>query len=331
MSRAVQATPRASREVQATPRAPRAAQRTPLETRRERRSASRCPPAPVSLVRLAAGVRRRLRAGRHGGVGARGRGLRDPARPGGRLHATRRAPRAAPTQAACLILLAEPPLGARPFADPLVAGRHDLALVDPDLDADPAEGRLRLREAVVDVGPQRVERHPPLGVRLGARHLAAAEAPPARDLHTLGAGADRRRERPLHRAAEAHAILELLRHGLSHELGVQLRALDLVDVDVDVLLGEGVNLAAQGVHLGARLADDDAGARSVDVDLDPLLVLLDQDVREPGMAELPGDVIADLDVLHQVARELLRPRVPVGLPVVDDSHAEPARMNLLSH
>src|SRR5580700_1984808 len=62
-----------------------------------------------------------------------------------------------------------------------------LALVDPDLHADPAEGRAGLVEAVVDVRAQRVQRHPALAVELRARHLRAAEA--ARALHPDALGA----------------------------------------------------------------------------------------------------------------------------------------------
>src|SRR5205823_1557790 len=118
---------------------------------------------------------------------------------------------------------------------------------------------------------------------------------------------------------------------LRDELGVQLGALDLVDVDVDVLLGERMQLFAQRVDLDARLADHDPGARRVDVDRDPLLVLADQDVGQAGMRELPVDVLTNLDVLDQVAGELLLPRVPVGLPVVDDADAHPAGMDFLTH
>src|SRR4051812_15956091 len=66
--------------------------------------------------------------------------------------------------AASLILVAEPRVLAGGHA--LEALRHDLALVDPDLDADPAVRRLRLGEAVVDVGADRVQRDPALGVAL---------------------------------------------------------------------------------------------------------------------------------------------------------------------
>src|SRR6185437_16053499 len=107
--------------------------------------------------------------------------------------------------------------------------------VDPDLDADAAGRRLRLDEAVVDVGADRVQRHATLAVLLAPAHLGAAEAARALDLHAGGAGADRARERTLHRAAERNAIRQLLRDRLRDELRIQLGALDLVDVDVDVL------------------------------------------------------------------------------------------------
>src|SRR5207248_8301444 len=92
------------------------------------------------------------------------------------------------------------------------AGRHDLALVDPHLHADAAEGGARLVEAVVDVGAQGVQRHAAVGVALGARHLRAAEAAGHLDADALGAGTHRRGERALHRAAEGHTVLELLGH-----------------------------------------------------------------------------------------------------------------------
>src|SRR6185503_16139437 len=78
------------------------------------------------------------------------------------------------------------------LGDALEALGHDLALVDPDLHADPAEGRLRLDEAVVDVRADRVQRDAALGVALRAAHLRAAEAAAALNLHAVGAGAHRR-------------------------------------------------------------------------------------------------------------------------------------------
>src|SRR5206468_12067012 len=147
-------------------------------------------------------------------------------------------------------------------------------------------------KAVVYISAQLVQRYAAFGVRLRARHRSATEPTTAGDLHALRPGADRRRERALHRAAEADPVLELLRDRLRDELGVELGALDLVDVDVDVLVGDRVQLFAQRVDLDTGLADHDAGARRVDVHRDPLLVLADQDVGQPGMRELARDVLA---------------------------------------
>src|SRR5207247_8867582 len=90
--------------------------------------------------------------------------------------------------AARLVLLAQPHvlLG----VEAAVALRHDLALVDPDLHADPAEGRLCLDEAVVDVRADRVQRDAALGVLLRPSHLGPAEASAALDANALRAVAD---------------------------------------------------------------------------------------------------------------------------------------------
>src|SRR4029450_4830020 len=98
----------------------------------------------------------------------------------------------AATSPAGLVLIPQAPIASA--FDRLIALRHDLALVDPDLHADPTEGRLRLDEAVVDVRSDRVQRHATLGVGLGTAHLGAAESSGAGDLHPVGAGADRRCE-----------------------------------------------------------------------------------------------------------------------------------------
>ena len=51
----------------------------------------------------------------------------------------------------------------------------------------------------------------------------------------------------------------------------------------------------------------------------------------PACDELAVDVVADLEVLGQVAREVLAGREPVRLPGVDDADAEAAGMDLLAH
>src|SRR5208337_599013 len=86
--------------------------------------------------------------------------------------------------------------------------RQHLALEHPDLDADHAVGRLGLRKSVVDVGAQRVQRHPPFAIPLGARNLDAVEPARAHDLDPLRAKPHRVLHRALHRPAEHDPLLE---------------------------------------------------------------------------------------------------------------------------
>jgi small subunit ribosomal protein S3 len=84
-------------------------------------------------------------------------------------------------------------------------------------------------------------------------------------------------------------------------------------------LASAIRSGAQGVKVqcGGRLAGTEM-SRS-------------ENYSEGRVRELAVDVLADLDVLEQERRELLRARVPIGLPVVDDSHAQAAGMDLLAH
>jgi hypothetical protein len=73
-----------------------------------------------------------------------------------------------------------------------------------------------------------------------------------------------------------------------------------------------VQLFAQRVDFGSRLADDDAGTGRVDVDRD-LAAALDRDVGKAGVGQFPLDVRADLQVLLEDVGEVLLVE-PVRLP-----------------
>src|SRR5690606_6290920 len=211
----------------------------------------------------------------------------------------------------------------------------EVALVDPDLDADAAERGAGLEEAEVDVRAQRVQRHTALAVELRPAHLRAAEA--AGDLHldALGAGALRGLDALAHGATERHAGGELLGDALRDQLGVGLGVLDLEDVQLDLLAGELLELAAQAVRLGATATDDDAGTRGVQVDADPVTGALDLDLRDAGALDARGHELADRDVfLHVVAvalPDLGAVREPPGAVVRRDAQAVAVGIDLLAH
>ena len=190
---------------------------------------------------------------------------------------------------------------------------QDLALEDPDLDADGAVRRAGLGQAELDVGAQRVQRDATFAVRLDAAHLGAAEATGAADADALGAELHRRLQRLLHGAAEGDAALELRRDVLGDELRVGLGLADLLDVDEHLVVGERLDAGELGLALGggaqvadledldalAALADDHAGARRVDDDLGLVGGALDLDGRDVRVVEVLLDGALDADVLVQ--------------------------------
>ena len=212
---------------------------------------------------------------------------------------------------------------------------RDVALVDPDLHADAAEGGLGLVEAVVDVRAERVQRHTTLAVELGAAHLGAAEAAGDLDADTLGAGALSALQALAHRAAEGHTGGELLGDALGDELGVGLGVLDLEDVQLDLLARELLEVGADALGLGATTTDHDARTGGVDVDADAVTGALDLDARDTRAVERRLQQTADLDVLGDVVAVTLTRLGAVGEParhvVGGDSQTEAVWIDFLTH
>src|SRR5882724_6560498 len=74
----------------------------------------------------------------------------------------------------------------------------DFSLEDPDLDAAGAERGERGRNAIIDIGAQRVQRHPPFALPFFPRDSGATETARAVDTNALGAKTHCRLHRALH-------------------------------------------------------------------------------------------------------------------------------------
>ena len=188
------------------------------------------------------------------------------------------------------------------------ARRQALALVEPHLHANLAVGRVRFREAVVDVGAQRLQRQLAVQVPFRARDFGAVQAARHAHLDAARAEAQRRLDRLAHRAAERDALFELHRHRLADQLRIQLRLLDLLDVDEDLAVGPLLDLLLQLVDFLSLAADDDARARGVDVDLQVARGALDLDHRDAGVLEALLQVLLQRQVLVQQRRVVLARR-----------------------
>src|SRR5690606_4395336 len=131
------------------------------------------------------------------------------------------------------------------------------------------------RFGIIDVGAQRVQRHPALAIAFGAGDLGAAETAAADDADALGAETHRGLHRALPRTAEGDAALELVGDALRDEAGIDLGLADLNDVQADVRRGHLAELLPELLDVRALLADDHAGARGIDGDAAQLRRTLD--------------------------------------------------------
>ena len=123
-------------------------------------------------------------------------------------------------------------------------------------------------------------------IGLAAGDLGAAQTAAAGALDALCAQTGRTLHRLLHGAAEGNALLELRGDVLSHELGVEVRAADLDDVQRNGLAELLLELQTELFDLLAALADDDARTGAVQVDLNAGIAALDLDLRNASGIQL---------------------------------------------
>ena len=201
----------------------------------------------------------------------------------------------------------------------LLVGSHrvvldDLAFEDPDLDADDAVRRTRNAVAEVDVGSERVQRHAAFAVPFRARDFGAAQTARDVDPDADRAKAQRRLHGTLHGPAERDAALELLRNAFGDQRRIDLGLSDFEDVQVNFRRRQPREIGTQALDLFALLADQDAGACSLNRNAALLVRTLDYDLRNAGLALLLHDVSADGAVLVQQPAVLAASGEPTAVP-----------------
>ena len=95
-------------------------------------------------------------------------------------------------------------------------------------------------------------------------------------------------------------------------------------------LGAPLQLVAQLVHFGAALADDDARARCLDVDLQFVGEALDVHLGHARVGKPPLELLAQLQVVVE-ERLVIPDREPARMPGPVEPQAEPVRMDFLPH
>src|SRR6185437_4884833 len=217
---------------------------------------------------------------------------------------------------------------------------RDLGLVkhfafeDPHFHADDSVRGAGLRQAVVDVSTEGVQRNPAFAVPLGAGDFRTVQAARHAHLHTQRATAHRAHHRALHGAAEHHALLDLLRDAVRNQLRIQLRLADLGDVDTYVDDGHAEQLRSlltQLLDVLALLADHDARTRRLDRDVDFLRRALDLDTAHRSFVQSFRQELTHPEIGVHVQGELLLAGVPARAPVPGNTQPYAKRIYLLTH
>src|SRR5262249_47968057 len=208
---------------------------------------------------------------------------------------------------------------------------EDFSLEDPDLHSAGAVRGEGGRYPIIDVGPQRVQRHASFAIPLHARDFRPAEAARAVDADAFGTETHCRLNRALHGAAECDTTLELLRDRFRNQLRVQLGLADLNDIDDDIPVRELGNSLPQVLDVGSLLADDYARAGRVDGHAALLVRPLDDDMRHRCLLELLHQLLADLDVLVEQRAVFRLTGEPARIPGAVDADTQPDRIDFLTH
>ena len=132
-------------------------------------------------------------------------------------------------------------------------------------------------------------------------------------------------------AAEGNSLLELSRDVLRDELRVQIGAADLNDVEGDGLAELLLDGLAQLFDVFAALADDDARAGAVDVDLDLCVISFDLDLGDAGGIEGALEILTNVVVLNDQITDLVLTGIPARVPVLNYANAQSMGINFLSH
>src|SRR5579859_1829770 len=200
-----------------------------------------------------------------------------------------------------------------------VSFRKHLTLTDPDLDPDlPVDGE-REHIRIVDIHPQRMQRRTTLLDLLRTGDLGAAQPAGNLDLDPFCTHPERGSDRHLDSTLIVDTILDLAGNGVTNDVGVQFRATDLQDIDLDIILAcQLLQFFLDAIDLAATLADNDTGLGSVDRYDEFIQRTLDHDLGNPPLIDTGIQVGSDLVILDQLGSIIFFAAIPVGFPTADD-------------
>ena len=184
--------------------------------------------------------------------------------------------------------------------------------------------------AVVDISTQGVQRSTTLFVHLATSDLGSVQTTTNLNLDTLSTHAHRRSDGHLNGTTVCNLTLQLLSNLLSYDSGIQLRTLNLEDVDLNILFGDFLQLLFQFVNLLSTLTDNITGASSADSYSHKFQSSLNDDTANASLSKTGVEVLTNLGILKDGVSVVLTSE-PVAIPAADNTEAVTNWINFLSH
>ena len=140
----------------------------------------------------------------------------------------------------------------------------DLTFEDPYFDTDLTVHGLCFRDRIIDIRTKCMQRDPAFFILFRTGHISTCQ--PARNFHfdTLGTYTHRRSNCLLHRTLIGNTSFDLLGDRFTYQLGVKLRAFDLENVDLNILVGDFLQLFLDLIYFATTFTDYNAGTGCVD-------------------------------------------------------------------
>ena len=183
-----------------------------------------------------------------------------------------------------------------------LATRQNLALIQPRLHANHTISRVRFRKAIIDIGPQRMQRQLTLQIPFRTRDFRAIQTARNPNLNSLASKTQRRINRFPHRTAERHALFQLQSNGFRHQLCIQLRLMHFLNVDKHFPLGLLRQRSLQLFNLGALASDNDARPRGANRDPQLVARTIHFNRAHTSRLQLLAQTLFQLQIFLQQAR-----------------------------
>jgi hypothetical protein len=189
---------------------------------------------------------------------------------------------------------------------------------------------MGLCQAVVNVGPQRMQRNLTLNLFLGAGNFSATQSATNNDLNAFGIGTHGLLNGLFHSTAERDTLLQLLGDATSNQISIQLRLADLMDLDLDAFAGQRLQAGFEALNFFAALANYDTGFGGTNANSDLVgCGALDLDGRNSRVGKFLVNGLTDTMILSQNVF-VIALGIPARLPAFDDAEPEPYGMNFMS-